>query len=149
MRQRRKHCLVPAYWSKPILSDLFCLRMAVACGERRSNNFVFVRKRTLSPRNSIWNRKPMRLPGGLSATVRIRCGPWSRELVPTRGRQSPAHLDTCSLISNSNLKIGRGRGKSLLFILLFLPTVIQAFTPINLSCCPLKRRLPLLSDEQN
>lgn len=58
--------------------------MAVSCSEQRSNNFVFVRESTRSPRNPVWNRKATRLFGDLSATVRPRCGQQGRGRGPRR-----------------------------------------------------------------
>lgn len=44
---------VPARWSKPTLSNLFCIRNGSSCSEWRSNSFVHVRKRTPSPGSPI------------------------------------------------------------------------------------------------
>lgn len=44
---------VPARWSKPTLSNLFCIRNGSSCSEWRSNSFVHVRRRTPSPGSPI------------------------------------------------------------------------------------------------
>lgn len=75
----------------------FVYDMAVPCGEWRSNNLVCVRKRTLSPRNPIWNRKPSRLLRGLSDLARHSHKAGSQCQPEAEGTLAP--LDPGSLIS--------------------------------------------------